>query len=114
MIGAGKVNKNRLARIGAYPVTASINWAAVKGHKVTVRSWRPGDRMKPLGMKGSKKIQDVFVDEKVPAEQRRRLPILECNGEIIWLPGYRVAQGWEVRRPSALSLQVSVASCCRR
>jgi tRNA(Ile)-lysidine synthase len=64
--------------------------------------------MKPLGMKGSKKLQDIFVDEKVPFEQRQRLPLLECAGEIVWLPGYRVARGWEVRRPGDLSLQITV------
>jgi len=100
--------KDRTARLGAYPARASLNWAAAGNRKILVRSWRPGDRMKPLGMKGSKKIQDIFVDEKVPAERRQGLPLLECGGEIIWLPGHRIARGWEVSRPSARSLQVTV------
>jgi tRNA(Ile)-lysidine synthetase-like protein len=100
--------KDRTARLGAYPVRASLNWAAVGNRKIFARSWRPGDRMKPLGMMGSKKLQDIFVDEKVPAEQRRGLPLFECGGEIVWLPGHRVARGWEVSRPSDRSLQIVV------
>jgi len=100
--------KDRRARLGAYPAHASLNWTTAEHRKVFLRSWRPGDRMKPFGMKGSKKIQDIFVDEKVPAEQRRGLPLFECGGEIIWLPGHRVARGWEVHDPSARALQITV------
>ena len=59
-------------------------------------------------MTGSRKLQDIFVDEKGPVEERSRLPVIECRGAIIWIPGYRVAQGWEVRRPTARSLQMTV------
>ncbi|MEK7751289.1 MAG: tRNA lysidine(34) synthetase TilS [Acidobacteriota bacterium] len=103
--------KDAKARPGLYPARASLNWAAVGNRRVTVRSWRPGDRLRPFGMTGSKKIQDIFVDEKIPAEWRPRLPLFECGCEIVWLPGYRVAQGWEVRRKTAPSLQLTVDRC---
>jgi tRNA(Ile)-lysidine synthase len=106
-VGPGLI-KDKRARLGVFPARASLNWPALRNRRLTVRSWKPGDRMKPLGMKGSKKLQDIFVDEKVPFEQRQRLPLLECAGEIVWLPGYRVARGWEVRRPGDLSLQITV------
>lgn len=103
--------KDREARLGTFPARASLCRTAAGSRKITVRSWRPGDRLRPLGMKGSKKIQDIAVDEKVPAAERQRLPLFECGGEIIWLPGYRVAQGWDVRRPSESSLQIMVDRC---
>jgi len=65
------------------------------GEKLYVRTWRNGDRMHPSGMKGSRKLQDIFVDMKIPVERRRLLPLFLCGREIIWVPGYRIAEGWE-------------------
>ncbi|MBL7114592.1 MAG: tRNA lysidine(34) synthetase TilS [Kiritimatiellae bacterium] len=91
---------------GILPACASISKKAVAGHQLSIRAWRPGDRMRPLGMKGSRKLQDIFVDAKVPPSKRNRIPLLVCGGEIIWVPGYRVAQGWEVNAPSDPALHV--------
>ena len=52
------------------------------------RAWRAGDRMTPLGMNGhSKSLQDIFTDRKVPRSLRHRLPVVETDGEIVWIPG---------------------------
>jgi tRNA(Ile)-lysidine synthetase-like protein len=78
------------------PWEASVPLAKVAGRKVTVRPAKPGDRMEPYGMEGSKKLQDIFTDLKIPKAQRADWPVVECGGEIIWLPGYRIARGWEL------------------
>jgi tRNA(Ile)-lysidine synthase len=79
------------------------------GHSpLYVRSWQAGDRVHPLGMEGSRKLQDLFVDQKVPRDSRDRIPIFECRGEIVWIPGYRIASGWEVRNPRSPSLHIYV------
>jgi tRNA(Ile)-lysidine synthase len=52
-----------------------------------LRSARRGDRVRPLGMQGSRKLQDIFVDRKLPREQRWSLPVVEAAGEILWVPG---------------------------
>jgi len=78
------------------PWCASVSLTKVAGRKVTVRAARPGDRMEPYGMEGSKKLQDIFIDLKIPKAQRDTWPVAECEGEIIWLPGYRIARGWEL------------------
>ena len=75
---------------------ASISLAKIAGRDVTVRTAEPGDRMNPYGMEGSKKLQDIFTDLKIPKAQRATWPVVECGGEIIWLPGYRIARGWEL------------------
>lgn len=63
------------------------------GDRLSVRQARPGDRFVPLGMTGSKKLQDFFVDNKVPREQRRPVVVArEGDGAIIWVVGHRVAQ----------------------
>jgi tRNA(Ile)-lysidine synthase len=78
------------------PWCASVSLAKVAGREVTVRAASPGDRMEPYGMEGSKKLQDIFTDPKIPKAQRENWPVAECGGEIIWLPGYRIARGWEL------------------
>ena len=57
------------------------------GTTVTIRSWRDGDRMRPAGLGGTKSLQDLFTDRKVPRALRRLLPVVEANGEIVWVAG---------------------------
>jgi tRNA(Ile)-lysidine synthase len=54
---------------------------------LAVRAWHPGDRIKPIGMRGGRKIQDVFVDRKVPASARTRWPVVVTADEALWIPG---------------------------
>lgn len=61
-----------------------------------VRSWRPGDRFAPLGLGGSKSVQDLFTDEKVPQPERRRVPIVTSAGRIAWVCGLRVSEEFRV------------------
>jgi tRNA(Ile)-lysidine synthase len=58
-----------------------------------MRNPRPGDRLRPLGLGGSKKLQDVFVDAKVPREDRPSWPVLEGDGAVIWVPGLARGEG---------------------
>ena len=102
--------KDLALKVGRLPAAASVAYSALAERKIIVRSWRKGDRMKPFGMAGSKKLQDIFGDGKVPVEHRNDIPVFECGGEIFWIPGYRIARGWEVRDPSAPALQMHVAS----
>ena len=88
------------------PWCASVSLAKVAGREVTVRVAKPGDRMEPYGMEGSKKLQDIFTDLKIPKAQREQWPVVECGGEIIWLPGYRIARGWELSSDSELALHL--------
>lgn len=57
---------------------------------LTVRSWVSGDRMRPAGLGGSKSLQDLFTDRKVPRALRRTLPVVESEGEIVWVAGVSV------------------------
>lgn len=58
-------------------------------HRLEVGYWQPGDRMRPRGMAGTKKLQDIFVDAKVPREERRRIPLIYLDGEVVWAVGLR-------------------------
>ncbi|NIT34994.1 MAG: tRNA lysidine(34) synthetase TilS [candidate division Zixibacteria bacterium] len=61
--------------------------------RLEVRAWRKGDRVRPAGLDGRKKLQDIFVDAKVPAGERRRWPVI-CEGlNILWVPALALAEG---------------------
>lgn len=51
-----------------------------------VRRWRSGDRIQPLGMTGHKKLQDYYVDRKVPRRERDAAPVVACGGDVLWTP----------------------------
>jgi tRNA(Ile)-lysidine synthase len=61
-----------------------------------LRTFRPGDRFQPLGMSGTKKLQDFFTDEKVPRSRRPFIPLLLSGDKIIWLAGLRLAESVKV------------------
>jgi tRNA(Ile)-lysidine synthase len=57
---------------------------------LTLRSSKPGDRFRPLGLGGSKKLKDFLIDAKIPKSQRRQIPILCSKDHIIWIVGHRL------------------------
>jgi len=53
---------------------------------LTIRTRRPGDRVR--GPAGSRKLQDVLVDRRIPAERRDALPVVtDAEGAVLWVPG---------------------------
>jgi tRNA(Ile)-lysidine synthase len=74
----------------AGPELATLDAAAVGG-PLEVRTWREGDRIRPLGMTGSKTLGDLFTDQKVPRSQRSRLPVVLAGGRIAWVAGVAVS-----------------------
>jgi tRNA(Ile)-lysidine synthase len=60
------------------------------GSLLTVRAWREGDRMRPVGLGGTKTLQDLFTDRKVPRALRHTLPVIATGDEIVWVAGVAV------------------------
>jgi len=80
------------------------------GGPLTVRSWRAGEWFCPSGMQGHrKKLQDFFVDEKVPRDERGSVPLVVAPAGIVWVVGYRADERFKVKaetaRPVTLSLR---------
>jgi len=55
---------------------------------LVVRNFRRGDRFRPLGMAGHKKVKELFIEKKAPLPARALLPLLVMGSEVLWLPGY--------------------------
>jgi tRNA(Ile)-lysidine synthase len=78
--------------------------------RLVVRAWRDGDRMRPLGLGGSKSLQDLFTDRKVPRSLRGTLPVVISEGRIAWIAGVAVSEEFaaEPGSESAAVLSASV------
>jgi tRNA(Ile)-lysidine synthase len=90
------------------PAEAVLDAASVQP-PLTVRAWRPGDVFRPLGLAGKKKVQDYFVDAKVPRWRRGRMPlVVDARGEVIWIVGERIAEPCRVRPDTQRVLRLRV------
>jgi len=71
-----------------------------------LRNLNPGDRIAPFGMRGSKKVQDLLVDMKVPRNERRRLAAFCDRSQILWLVGTRRGQAAPVTERTRVILEL--------
>ncbi len=76
-----------------------------------VRSRQPGDRLQPLGMEGSKKLQDLFVDEKIPKHLRDKVPCIVDGQGIVAVVGLHQAHRTRVTEATQRVLRVTVQRC---
>ena len=74
---------------------------------LSLRFPRPGDRLHPLGAAGSQKLQDFFVNRKVPRAMRPYVPLVLAGPEILWVVGYRIAEPFKVRPEARRVLELS-------
>jgi tRNA(Ile)-lysidine synthase len=102
----------RTRRVRSTPGTRPSRWTAYlkpsTARGLALRARRPGDRFRPAGMDIDKKLQDFFVDERVPREWRDRVPLLVTNRGIAWVVGYRVAD-WALARAGQPSVRVAAS-----
>jgi tRNA(Ile)-lysidine synthase len=75
---------------------------------LAVRSRRPGDRLRPLGAPGVRKVQDVLVDRKVPRAARDRVPLLTAGGRLVWVAGHRIDHDFRLTPASVSALRVRI------
>ncbi len=78
------------------PLVASLSLDAI-GDSPLIRTRRPGDRFQPFGMDGEKKLQDFYVNEKIPREWRDRVPLVVSERGIAWVVGHRIAHWARVK-----------------
>lgn len=64
---------------------------------LTLRGWKDGDRFQPLGVKGTKKLSDFFIEQKIPLSHKKDIGVLENgNGEIVWIAGFRIDERYKI------------------
>jgi len=60
--------------------------------ELTVGAPGPGDRMRPFGMEGTRKLSDLLIDAKVPARRRSATPVVRDGETVLWLAGVRLSE----------------------
>ncbi len=67
------------------------------GGEIILRHWQTGDRFRPIGMKSAVKLQNLFVNAKIPAARRRSLVVAAtAAGEIFWVEGLRIGEKYKL------------------
>ena len=79
-------------------------------HPVYLRTWRPGDAYRPLGHRRSKKLKEMFLEARVPIQERYTWPIIESRGRIAWVRNMPPAQEFCVHETSRTGVLVEEES----
>jgi tRNA(Ile)-lysidine synthase len=86
---------------------AFLDWEKLK-RPFNLRSRRPKDKFKPLGMQGTKSIADFLIDTKVPRYERDEVMLLTTQGKIAWVVGYRISDEFKVTDKTKRVLKIEV------
>ena len=76
---------------------------------LTVRTRRRGDRFRPLGLKAPVKLQDFFVNAKVPRAERDRIPLVISASRIVWVVGYRISEDAKVGEATRRTIRLDAS-----
>ena len=89
------VNDATVATLDSEKLAPTLTW----------RVWQAGDSFFPLGMEHAKKVSDFLIDEKVPVNLKNRVTVLESNGEIVWVVGYRIDNRFKLTKNTRQAAQ---------
>jgi tRNA(Ile)-lysidine synthase len=89
------------------PEDGVLDRAALGASELLVRTWRPGDRMAPLGLGGTKSLQDLFTARRVPRLERAAVPVVEVGGEIAWVAGVATSERFKITGATREAVRLS-------
>lgn len=99
-----------ISRLTSFPPTvACVDYRALS-FPLIVRNIRPGDRFVPLGMSGSQKVKDFFINRKVPRPERRRIPLVWSGKRLVWVAGHRIDEAVRVHRDTERILKLELSN----
>lgn len=76
------------------------------GDTLIVRGRKDGDKIIPTGMKGEKKLKEIFINEKIGKEKRDSIPLIVHNGNIVWIAGVRGNEKYNSTEKRCIKLSV--------
>jgi tRNA(Ile)-lysidine synthase len=77
---------------------------------LTVRNYQPGDRFYPLGLGGSKKLKDFFIDNKISPRERYNIPLVLFQDKIAWVGGLRIDDRFRIKPGTRKALKIQLIS----
>ncbi|WP_251860668.1 tRNA lysidine(34) synthetase TilS [Clostridium sp. Marseille-Q2269] len=85
-----------------------FDYDKISTDEIYLRNRKNGDKFTPLGMKGSKKLKDFFIDIKIPREERDRAKLICFGKEIAWIIGCRISNNFKVDENTKNILEIIV------
>lgn len=79
---------------------------------LVVRNYRPADRFCPLGMTGTQKLKDFFINNKVAHRLRKRVPIVSDSKHIVWIAGFRIDNRVKIQKDTKRILEIRYIPAC--
>lgn len=76
------------------------------GDTLLIRNRKDGDRIVPTGMKGEKKLKDIFINEKIEKDRRDYIPLVVYNDDIVWIAGVRGNEKYNSTAKRCIKLSV--------
>ncbi len=73
---------------------------------ITIRTRKNGDKIVPLGMKGSKKIKDILIDAKIPKDLRDTIPLILFDDEVAWILGLKTSDKFKITNKTKTFLEI--------
>ena len=102
-----EISKNDFSLSTASPQEAFLDLEKLKW-PLRTRNFRTGDRFIPLGMNGFKKVKDVFINNKIPSEERKKIPILVSRDDIVWVYGIRIDERYKIKQETKRILRCKI------
>lgn len=84
-----------------------FNYDMINGN-IIIRYRKNGDKVTPLGMKGSKKLKDIFINMKIPVNERDYIPIIQFDEAIGWVVGVKVSNDYRVTNETRNILKITI------
>jgi tRNA(Ile)-lysidine synthase len=104
---AGRIIAEIVAPDDIVGTADSVTIAADSVDTLVVDSMRTGDRMRPFGMDGSRKLSDLLIDAKIPRRERARVPVVRDAERIVWLAGVRMSEEYRVRPDTTRAVRLT-------
>lgn len=100
------MTKERCMMLPTGQYTKAFDLDKIKGELI-VRSKLDGDRMKPMGLGGTKKLKDIFIDLKIPREKRNMIAVLCDDSGILWVIGHKISEDYKIDENTKTVLRIT-------
>ncbi|MEA3357935.1 MAG: tRNA lysidine(34) synthetase TilS [Thermodesulfobacteriota bacterium] len=102
-----EISKKDFSPYAASPFLAFLDLDTLQW-PLKIRNFREGDKFIPLGLNGFKKVKNIFIDNKIPIEDRKKTIILENHNDIIWIPGIRIDERYKIKEHTKRILKCAI------
>lgn len=102
-----RIGSPETVRLPKKDANVEIADARILDRPLTLGRWHPGERFRPLGLSGTKKISDFLTDAKVPTYRRQSTPVLRSGGEVVWIAGLRLAHPFRLTETTSSAVRIT-------